>query len=96
MGGTLASLRGFIEGKGGRVIGMTTLASFGGACVPIALAESTLSGLNAALDGQLPELCRVEVGHDVSCLTEPEGNFLLGRCTSYDQFRAGIDGARNG
>jgi hypothetical protein len=96
MGGTLACLRGFIESKGGRVIGMSALASnFGGNCVPIALADHTLARLNGAMDGHLPGLVAKELGYEVACLTEAEGRFLQ-RCSSYDEFREGIDGARDG
>jgi hypothetical protein len=90
MGGTMASLRGFIESKGGRVICMTALASGGGHHVEIALAGPTKSGLYGAHDGQLDQILRTELGYGLDCLTEPEGQFVL-RCQTLDRFREGIE-----
>lgn len=95
MGGTLASLRGFIESKGGTVIGMTALASGGGGMKPIALSSDTQMKLNEHLGGALDGLLKTEVGYGIECLTEAEGLFLL-RCTSVDQFRKGANASRNG
>lgn len=95
MGGTIASLRGFIESQGGRVICATVLASRDGSHARISLAAQTLSRLTIALGGELAANCRMELGHEVFCLTEPEGGFLL-RCPSIDALRAGIHGARDG
>lgn len=95
MGGTLASLRGFIECQGGHVICMTTLASGSGNDVEVSLAPPTLLKLGGAFDGQIDDILRAEVGHGASCLTEPEGQFIL-RCPSVDRFREGIAGARDG
>lgn len=94
MGGTLASLRGYIETAGGKVLAMTVLASGSGKNVQISLVGDTFARLNIAWNGQLRETCPKEVGHELESVTEPEGQFLL-RCPSYDQLRAGIDGARD-
>ena len=93
MGGTLASLRGFIYSKGGEVTCTTALASKNGSHVPISLAEDTLARLTDAHGGELAAICQMELGYEVACLTEAEGQFLL-RCPSIDALRAGIDGAR--
>lgn len=94
MGGTMATLRAFIQSKGGDVICMTCLASRDGTHVPISLAERTLSGLIMAHGGELAAICGAELGYEVGCLTESEGRFLL-RCPSLNALRAGIDGARD-
>lgn len=94
MGGTIAELRGYIESQGGCVICATTLATRDGNNVKISLAAETLRELNGALNGQLAKVVRTELGYDISCLTEAEGQFLL-RCSSIDALRAGIDGARD-
>jgi hypothetical protein len=93
MGGTIAGLRGFIESQGGHVIAATALASRYGMPVPIALAQPTLLGLTTVFAGRLNDLCQRELGYGLLCLTDPEGRFLL-RCSSFDEVRAGIDGAR--
>jgi hypothetical protein len=95
MGGTLASLRGYIETNGGKVLGMTVLASGDGGNVQISLVGNTFAGLTSKWEGRLFAEYPREIGHALECVTEPEGRFLL-RCPSYDAFRAGIDGARNG
>jgi hypothetical protein len=95
MGGTLASLRGYIETNGGKVLGMTVLASGSGENVQISLVGDTFTRLSSKWGGELGEACCKELGHGLESITEPEGRFLL-RCPSYEHFRAGIDGARVG
>lgn len=94
MGGTVASLRGFIESQGGTVFAITALASRNGGHAQISLAENTLSQLKSALDGELALAVSGELGYGVECLTEPEGRFLLRNCPSVDTFRTGISRAR--
>jgi hypothetical protein len=94
MGGTLASLRGFIESKGGWVIAMTVLATRDGNHAPISLAPSTLQGLTGVHGGGLEGVCHAEMGYGLDCLTEQEGRFLL-RCPTLDGVRAGINGTRD-
>ena len=94
MGGTLASLRGYIETNGGKVLGMTVLASGSGKNVQISLVGDTFARLTTAWGGKLVTAYHTEIGHELESITDPEGQFLL-RCPSYDQFRAGIDGARD-
>lgn len=92
MGGTLASLRGFILSKGGRVICATALAhgSYG---QQFALAEATRVRVESALGGDLAAIIREELGYEVAGLSEPEAQFLL-TCPSADSIRNGISGAR--
>lgn len=93
MGGTLTSLRGFIENQGGVVICMTTLAGGNaGGRSRISLAPQTLLGLTGAYNGRLRGLVEREMGFGIDCLTEPEGQFLLAR-PSYDACRKGLHGA---
>ena len=93
MGGTLASLRGFIENQGGVVICMSALAGGNaGGRTRISLAPPTLLRLTDAHDGRLRDLVRKEIGFGIDCLTEPEGQFLLAR-PSYDACRKGLHGA---
>jgi hypothetical protein len=94
MGGTLATLQGFIESKGGTVIAMSVLATRDGCHAPISLAESTFQGLTAACGGGLDAVCRAEIGYGLACLTDQEGRFLL-RCPTLNAVRKGIDGTRN-
>lgn len=93
-GGTVAALRGFIEGQGAEVCCITALAAGDGAHPRISLAPETLSRLNGACAGALANVFLAEVGHGIECVTEQEGRFLL-RCPSVDAFRAGIHGARD-
>lgn len=93
MGGTLASLRGFIEAKGARVICMTTLASRDGSRVKISLAQPTISRLSTGYDGELDDLLCREMGYGLGCLTDPEGRFLL-QFPTLERIREGIHGAR--
>lgn len=94
LGGTLASLRGFIEGHGGRVAGMTALAEKDGADVHISLASDTLDALRAADNGAVADLVQQRTGFPLECLTEPEGRYLLEQSTAH-AVRAGFDRARH-
>ena len=95
LGGTLASLRGFIEGKGGFVIGMTALGEKEGHDVKISLAKSTLEALYEANNGKLAALVPERTGFPLECLTEPEGRYLLQQSSAY-AIRTGFDRAANG
>ena len=93
-GGTMASLRGFIESQGGRVTCMTTLASRDGSHAQISHAEGTLHRFTGVYGSSIQSVFREEIGHELDCLTEHEGRFLE-RCQSVDEFRARVHGARN-
>jgi len=93
LGGTLASLRGFILNQGANVICMTSLAGTPMGKNRISLAGGTLLRLNKALNGELPKLVRQELGYEVDCLTEREAQYLLG-CETEEEFRAGIASGR--
>ncbi|MCJ2037861.1 phosphoribosyltransferase [Methylobacterium sp. J-059] len=95
LGGTITSLRGFIESQGGTVICMTTLAARDGSHAQISLAAGTLDGLTNVDNGSLPAIFGTEMGYELSCLTEHEGRFLLSECSSADELRARVHGARD-
>ncbi|HEY0027421.1 MAG TPA: phosphoribosyltransferase [Allosphingosinicella sp.] len=92
-GGTLASLRGFIENNGGRVIFMTSLATGGGADVQVSLAPATRDEVYGAYDGGLAELVLEELGYEAECLTEAEARYLLDRA-SLEAIRKGVASAK--
>lgn len=94
MGGTIASLKGFIETKGGTVICATALANRTGGAMDIAISTQTMYGLRTRDGGEFASAIQQELGYGIDCLTESEGRFLL-RCSSPERFREGIHGARD-
>ena len=94
-GGTMASLRSFIESQGGHVTCMTTLACHDGRNAQISLAPGTLARLIGVDGGSFARTFREEMGYDLHCLTEFEGRFLS-RCQTANDLRKGIHGARGG
>lgn len=94
LGGTLAGLRGFIEGNDSHVICMSAIAHRSGTHVEIALDNRTLSALSSRYGAGLDELLREELGYETDYLTLPEAQGLL-RSASLDDIRAAVDGARD-
>lgn len=93
-GGTIATLKGYIEQNGGRVICTTTLAAGHGVAplahsgeirqfgVKIALSEATFDGLKEKLGKQFDELddaFRKGFHYGLQHLTEPEAQYILGQ-----------------
>jgi hypothetical protein len=74
-GGTLANLRGFIEHRGGHVIGMTTLTETREAR-QIAIRIATLNVLQERHGRELGQFWRAEFGHGIDCLTNIEAGYL--------------------
>lgn len=74
-GGTFANLRGHIESRGGRVIGMTALTGRDFSA-KLALSSQILAELRAK-HGGLEEWWRRELGFGFEALTESEGRYLL-------------------
>ena len=74
-GGTLANLRGFVEAKGGHVIGMTTLTETR-AARQIAVRKETLDMLKRKHGAELEQFWSHEFGHGVGCLTDIEAGYL--------------------
>lgn len=71
LGGTLASLRGYVEGKGGIVIAMTTLTESREAR-RIALRPQTLNVLRERHGQELENLWQSQFQYGLDCLTEVE------------------------
>ncbi len=74
-GGTFANLRGYIESKGGNVIGMTALAGRADSA-RFALSGQTLAALRAK-HGDLEKWWRDRFGFGFESLTESEARYLL-------------------
>jgi hypothetical protein len=81
-GGTLANLRGYIESKGGVIIGISTLAiSTPNLEYDISLAEHTFARLKYR-HPELDNLCKQEFNYGIECLTEGEaGHFYAAPST---------------
>ena len=74
-GGTLANLRGYIEQRGGHVLGMTTLTETR-AARKIAVRAETLTMLQDRHGEELNHFWFEEFGHTVDCLTDIEAGYL--------------------
>lgn len=93
LGGTLADLRSFILGKGGRVIAMSAIASRSGRPSQIRLGNDTRSSIERLYGKHLAEVCDVlEFSHDG--LTEAEGA-RVADCYNHVDLRKKILRARN-
>lgn len=75
MGGTLASLRGYIENKGGHVILAVTLTGHDGAA-SLNITEAMLTAIQNKHGGELNEWWKKEVGFGVDKLTQGEAGHL--------------------
>jgi adenine/guanine phosphoribosyltransferase-like PRPP-binding protein len=75
LGGTLANLRGYVELRGGHVIGITTLTESRDAR-RISLRADTLSVLSAGHGEELDTFWKAQFGHGIDCLTEIEAQIL--------------------
>src|SRR5690606_25083940 len=78
LGGTIAALRSHIVRNGGTVVGVTTLSTTQGANFRLPVAPDTLDMLLSTFSGEISGLWKEEIGHEIQCLTEPEGLFLAG------------------
>lgn len=94
LGGTLADLRSFIIGKGGRVIGMSTIASRDGNDVRIRLDTDTQAKLEKSYGSDLAKFCHELLGFDHRGFTSPEAGRLLS-CSGYVDLRKKIVRGRN-
>lgn len=92
LGGTLANLRGHIEGEGGRVILATTLSASRRSEV-LALRPETLQDLRAKHGEPLELHWRESFGFGLDALTEAEAGYLL-RTPSVDAIRDRMAEAR--
>ncbi len=76
MGGTIANLRGFIELKGGFVIGATALTGKPYSS-KIALEHDTLKELREKHGKELEDWWKEKFAHTFDCLTQSEARYLL-------------------
>ena len=76
MGGTLANLKGYIESKGGIVIGATTLTgkSYSAKLAPD---SKTLQELRGKHGKELEDWWKEKFDHTFDCLTQSEARYLL-------------------
>lgn len=82
LGGTLADLRSFILGKGGRVIGMSTIASKDGKDVQIRLDSDTQAKLEKLYGSDLAKFCDERLGFHFRGFTRSEADRILS-CSGY-------------
>lgn len=75
MGGTLASLKGYIESNGGNVVLATTLTAYPG-YLKIQITEKMLSQLEQKHGGALQTLLQDELGYGTELLTQGEAGHL--------------------
>jgi adenine/guanine phosphoribosyltransferase-like PRPP-binding protein len=75
LGGTLANLRGYVEGRGGRVVAMTTLTESREAR-RISLRAETLAMLRERHGQALDRFWKSQFGYGIDCLTEVEAQNL--------------------
>lgn len=83
-GGTLADLRSYIAGRGGKVVGATTLTGIPGGQILAPLAH-TLDAVRRKLPG-IDAYWKETFGHDIAGLTEQETRYLL-RFNALDSLR---------
>lgn len=76
LGGTIAALRSHIVRSGGTVAAVTSLSTNHGLDFRLPIAPSTVDVLLSVYSEEISALWIEEIGHDVPCLTEPEGVFL--------------------
>jgi hypothetical protein len=78
LGGTIAALRSHIIRNGGTIAAITSLSTNHGVHFRLPVAPDTVDMLISIYSGEISGLCKEEIGHDVQCLTQPEGAFLAG------------------
>lgn len=76
-GGTLAALRHHIVSSGGTIVSVCVLGNRTGVDQTFPIADRTHSVLLSVFDEGIIPFWLEEVGHDVECLTDLEGNALL-------------------
>lgn len=76
LGGTLAMLRTHIVGNGGTVAYVTALSRPDGRDCRFSIADATVNMLISLYTTQISPFWIEEIGHDITCLTESEGQFM--------------------
>lgn len=93
-GGTVADLRSFILGKGGRVIGFSAIAARNGEWQRIRLGDDTRANLEQQYGRNLAEFCYKHLGFSYECLTDGEASHFAG-CSGYVDLGKKVMRARN-
>jgi hypothetical protein len=75
--GTMTALRSHIVRNGGTVPLVSALASSDGSGMKFGIAPETMNMLRSAYGRELGAYWSEAIGHEVSCLSEAEGRFLL-------------------
>ena len=93
MGGTIASLRGYIENRGGRVVGVSVMDAQEGA-VDIAVKPKMLAAIENKHGPSMNQFWQENFGYGIDKLTQSEAGHLR-RATSVDEIRDRLVKARH-
>lgn len=93
MGGTIASLRGYIENRGGHVLGATVMTAHPGA-VNLPVQEKMLAGIEQKHGQAMNDYWKKEFGYGIDQLTQGEAGHLR-KAPSVDAIRDRIAAARD-
>lgn len=93
MGGTLSSLRGYIENRGGRVLGAAVMTAHPGA-VDLAVKAKMLADIERKHGQAMNEYWKEEFGYGIEQLTQGEAGHLR-KAPSVDAIRNRITAARD-
>ncbi len=93
MGGTVASLRGYIESRGGQVLGAAVMTAHPGA-VDLAVKPKMLNAIEQKHGPTMDQYWRQEFGYGIDQLTQGEAGHLKA-ALSVDAIRDRITAARN-
>ena len=93
MGGTLASLRGYVENRGGKVLGASVMTAHIGA-LDMAVKPKMLAAINEKHGPAMDHFWKEEFGHGIDRLTQGEAGHLKA-AASVDAIRDRIAAARH-
>lgn len=93
MGGTIASLRGYIENRGGQVLGAAVMTAHPGA-VNLPVQEKMLADIEKKHGQAMNDYWKEEFGHGINQLTQGEAGHLR-KAPSVDAIRNRITAARD-
>ena len=93
MGGTIASLRGYIENRGGRVVGASVMDAQEGA-IDIAVKPKMLAAIENKHGPSMNQFWQENFGYGIDKLTQSEAGHLR-RATSVDEIRDRLVKARH-
>lgn len=93
MGGTIASLRGYIENRGGKVVGASVMTAHEGA-LDLAVKPSMLAGIEQKHGVEMNTFWKENFGYGIEKLTQGEAGHLRS-AASVDAIRTRISAARH-